>query len=128
MHFQFLLGDEIAVADAQLPKAQQVDWTAIDPLALVMYCYEGERVIGRMGCISIKVLEGTFVQPDAPPTTAFRMMKQMCAMLNYLGDSSALAMVSDNTPQIGQYLKRVNFERFPVTLYSKSLAEKSEAA
>lgn len=125
LEFQFLVGPELAAAEAQLPVEQRVVWPAD---TMVAYAIDSGRIIGRMGCMSVKILEGTWVAPDAPPTTAYRLMKQMEAVLSYLGNTHALAMVYDEHPQIADYLKRVDFERVPVQFYSKELVKKEEAA
>jgi hypothetical protein len=128
MEFTFLIKpEEIALVEARLPPEQQVSW----PLdSLVMYAVDGDKIIGRMGVMSIKILEGTWVAPGAPPSTAFRLMTQMLGILPQLGNTHALALAYDETPKIGEYLTRLKFERFPVTLYSKELdcAKREEAA
>jgi len=125
VQFKFLYGPEIESAEQQLPPEQRVSW----PLdSLIMYCYDDDRVIGRMGLMSIKIVEGTYVVPNAPPTTAFRMMKQMEAMIAYLGNTHVMALVYDGTPQIADYLERVNFKREPLSVYSKEVAKAKEKA
>lgn len=122
MEFKFLFGPEITVAEQALPVEQRVQW----PLdSIVAYCFDGEKIIGRMGIMSIKLIEGTWVAPDAAPTTAFRMMKQMEAVLQHLGNTHAMALVYDEQPKVAEYLTRVGFERFPVTVFSKMLEEES---
>lgn len=125
IEFQFLIGPETVAAEAQMPVEQRVPW----PLdSVIMYAFDGDKLVGRMGLMSIKMIEGTWAAPDASPTLAYRMMKQMDAMQIYLGSTSSFAMVHDIQPEIAGYLERVGFQRFPVTLYQKMLEMKKEEA
>lgn len=123
MEFKFVLGIESAETESQLPKEQQVRW----PLdSLVMYCLEDGKIIGRVAAMSLKIFEGTWVDPNAPPTTAYRMIKQMeTAYAAFLGDSVG-AFVADEQPEIGDYLTRIGYEKLPVTFYTKDLTVKKE--
>jgi len=125
MEFRFLIGPEVVEAEQQLPAEQRVAWP-FD--SIVGYAYEGDRIIGRMGIMSVKLIEGSWVSPDAPPTIAYRMMKQVLVMLQSLGDTHSLALAYDGQPEVAGYLERVGFERFPVTMYNKVLVEKEKAA
>ena len=125
MEFRFLVGPEVEDAEEHIPEGQRVKWP-ID--SIVMYCYDDGKIIGRIGAMSIKIIEGTWAASDAPPTTAFRMMKQMEAMLAFLGNTHALALVSTEMPQIANYLQRVGFVQLPVEMYSHEFAAKEKAA
>lgn len=119
MIFKFVVGPETLEFEAQLPVAQRVPW----PLdSMVMYALDEERVVGRMGVMSIKFIEGTWAD-ITHPTLGFRMMKQMEVVLAHMGNTHAMALVYDDQPRIADYLKHTNFERFPVTVYSKKLLE-----
>ncbi len=124
LEFKFLVGPELVDAEAQLPENQRVAWP-ID--SIIMFAYEDGKVVGRMGLMSIKIIEGTYVAPGHT-TLAYRMMKQMEAFLAYLGNTHAMAIVYDGMPQVADYLQRVDFTREPLTLYSKEVAKKAEAA
>ncbi len=125
LEFKFLYGPEVVAAEQFMPEAQRVNWP-FD--SLVMYTFDDDVLVGRMGLMSFKVIEGTWAAPDSPPTTAYRMMKQMSALQEYLGDTAANAFVLDEQPEIAAYLERVGFERVPVTLYTRSLIKKDVAA
>lgn len=124
MDFKFLIGPELEAAEQQMPLGQRVNW----PLdTMVLYVFENERVVGRMGVMSIKIIEGTWVEPGQS-TLAFRMMKQMEEFLKSVNNTHASAFVYDEQPQIAEYLKRVGFERFPVTMFIKDLYREENAA
>ena len=123
MEFKFLVGPEVVEAEKQLPKEQQFQWP-FD--SIVCYCTEGGKIIGRVAAMSIKILEGTWVAPDAPPTTAYRMLMQMEAMYAaYLGTTVG-AFVSNTQPEIGDYLRRVGYQKEDVEFYTKPLAKAEE--
>lgn len=124
LEFKFLLGPEVVEAEKRLPENQRVTWP-ID--SLVMYAVDDERIVGRMGILSLKLIEGTWAD-EAHPMLGFRMMRQMEAMLQFIGDTHAMAMVYDETPRIGDYLRHAGFERFPITMFCKELVKKEEAA
>ena len=123
LEFKFLIGPEVAEAELQIPAEQRVPWP-ID--SIIMYAMEDGKIVGRMGVMSIKFIEGTWVDESKRSTSlAFRMMKQMEAVLREsLGSTHAMALVYDEQPEVGDYLARVGFERFPVIVYSKELVEK----
>jgi hypothetical protein len=126
MEFKFLAGPEVLEAEKQIPDDQKVNWP-VD--SIVMYCFEGDTVIGRMGIMSFKIVEGTWADPSKQGTTlAFRMMKQMEAMVAYLGEPAINAFSADSQAEVGEYLERYGFERLPITLYTKALVKKKEAA
>ena len=125
MEFRFLAGPEILEAEKQIPDDQKVNWP-VD--SIVMYCFEDNKVIGRMGLMSFKIVEGTWAHPDKKGTSvAYRMMRQMEAMVAYLGEPAINAFSADDQP-VSDYLERYGFERLPITLYTKSLVEKGKAA
>ena len=124
MEFRFLVGPEVAEAEQQLPVEQRVQWP-VD--SLVMYCFEGEKVIGRMGVMSLKFIEGSWIRPGTELNLP-QLLAQMEAMLKYIGETHAAALVYDEQPAIGRYIKRSGYTPFPVTMYTKELAKKEEAA
>lgn len=126
MEFRFVLGIEAGEMEAQLPVEQRANWP-VD--TLISYAIEDGKVIGRMAIMSLQVVEGTWVDPEKRSTSlAYRMMKQLEAVQKQaLGRTHSLALVYDEQPEVGEYLQRVGFKRFPVTLYEKSLVEEDPA-
>ncbi len=126
MEFRFLIGSEIVEAEKQLPVEQRAHWP-VD--SMVMYCYEDDRIVGRMGVMSLKIIEGTWIAPDKRSTTLpLRVLRQFEAMYAaYLGENLN-AFASEEQPEIADYLSRVGFERVPVNLFTKTLVQKKEAA
>jgi N-acetylglutamate synthase-like GNAT family acetyltransferase len=119
MEFRFLAGPEILEAEKQIPNDQKVNWP-VD--SIVMYTYEGEQIVGRMGLMSIKFIEGTYIAPDnRNGRLLLQMMTQMEGVIKYLGNTHAMALSYDEQPQVSDYLKRLGFERFPVTMFDKEL-------
>lgn len=117
IEFKFLVGPETTSAEQQLPVGQQVTWP-FD--SIVLYAFENDRVIGRIGVMAIRVIEGTWAEPGHT-TLAPRLMKQLEAFLKSLGSTHAAALVYDEQPQVAEYLKRIDFKRFPVTMFIKDL-------
>lgn len=119
LEFRFLLGPEVEEAEKLIPEGQHVAW----PLdSIVMYAYEGETIVGRMGLMSIKFIEGTYIAPtNRGGTLLVKMMNQMQAIIKHLDNTHAMALSYDEQPQVADYLKRLGFDRFPVTVFSKEL-------
>src|SRR5258705_12024812 len=97
MEFKFLVGPEIAEAEQKLPVEQRVTWP-VD--SMVMYCFEGDAIIGRMGVMSIKFIEGTWVAPEASGRLLFQLERQLEAMLQYIGSTHAIALAYDEQPKV----------------------------
>lgn len=124
--FKFLMGPETAEPESQIPLEQRIPW----PLdSLVMYVYEDGRLVGRMGLMSIKIMEGTWAVEDKRGSRLlFQMLRQFEEMVKTLGTTSLVTQAADSQPEIEGYLKRLDFERLPTTLMIKDLNKKEEAA
>lgn len=124
IEFTIVVGAETPQYEAQLPAGQQVPWP-VD--SVVIYALDDDKVVGRMGSMAIKFIEGTWADPSHP-TLGFRMMKKMEFALTQLGNTHAMALVYDETPRVADYLEHAGFSRFPVTVYCKEITKKEEAA
>lgn len=126
MEFKILIGPEVVAMERLMPVGQQVQW----PIeTAVVYAIEGDSPVGRMALMSLKVLEGSWVSDEKRGSTiAYRMMKMMEEFAARIGDTHLLALVYDEQPAVAEYLRRVNFERFPVTMMSKELVRKENVA
>lgn len=121
--FRFLIGPEIIEAEQSIPDDQKISW----PLdSIVLFAYEDGKVVGRIGIMAIKIVEGTYADPSKRGgRLPLELMKRMEAMQAYLGEPNINAPVYDEQAEVADYLTRVGFERVPLTLYTKLLLKET---
>ena len=96
----------------------------VPPETLVLGAVEDGRVVGRIMLLQMLHLEGTWVAEDKRGSTlAPRLVKAAEELLVRCGSTHAIAYTPESNPQIGQYLERFGYSRFPVTTWQKSLKE-----
>jgi hypothetical protein len=126
LEFKFLVGPEAVEADKQLPAGQRVQWP-VD--SLVAYAVEDGKIVGRIGAVAIKVVEGTWCAPEKRGTTLpMRLMRQFEAMYSTFLGTAIGAFAPDAKPEISKYLERIGYEKLPVTFYTKTIVEQEKAA
>lgn len=114
IEFTLLTGPELRAMDPQ-----GVPWPS-DTFGII--ATEDGQIIGRSAILNLPVIEGTMVVPDKQGgTLAFRLIQRIEELYRALGKTHAIAMVYDEQPEIGEYLKRIGFEQMPVTLFTKDL-------
>lgn len=126
LELKFLFGPEVLEAEQQMPVEQRVAWPAD---SIILYAYKDNKIIGRVGLMSIKFIEGTWAADEMRGTgLPVRMLRQMEKLILSLGNSHVFSMAADVQPEIKDYLERLDFERVPVTLLAKDLTAKEKAA
>jgi GNAT superfamily N-acetyltransferase len=92
--------------------------------SVVLYAFEGERIVGRTSIIHLPHIEGTWVAEDKRGTTlAFRLVKKIEEIIRDDGKGFAFAYAWDQQPEVSDYLQRVGYQRFPVTVFFKQVEE-----
>ena len=84
------------------------------------------KVIGRIVLMSLVHLEGTHVaEPFRGTPVALKLVAEAERTLRSNGLTSVIAYTPETDPTIGQYMKRVGYERLPVEVWQKFLPQET---
>ena len=112
-------------ADAQAIDPEGIKWPETKPSAVVVvFAYEGDRIVGRSAILPVDVIEGTMVAEDKRGTSlAFRLLRRVEELYLQAGRTHAIAFAHDDQPEVAEYLERIGYAKSPLTVYSKQLVE-----
>lgn len=112
-------------ADARAVDPEGIKWP--DPVVsapVVIFAYEGDRIVGRSAILPVDCIEGTMVVDDKRGTSlAFRLLRRIEELYRAHGRTHAIAFAHDDQPEVAGYLERIGYEKSPLTVYSKQLVE-----
>jgi len=112
-------------ADAREADPDGIKWP--DPVVsapIVVFAYEGDRVVGRSAILPVDCVEGTMIVEDKRGTSlAFRLLRRIEELYRANGRTHAIAFAHDDQPEVAEYLERVGYRKSPLTVYSKQLVE-----
>lgn len=116
---------EKAGEDARNIDPEGIQWPSAQMSApIVVFAFEGDRIVGRSAILPVDVIEGTMVVEDKRGTSlAFRLLRRVEELYLQAGRTHAIAFAHNDQPEVGEYLERVGYERSPLTVYSKQLVE-----
>lgn len=116
---------EKAGAEARALDPDGIQWPNAQMSApIVVFAYEGDRIVGRSAILPVDIIEGTMVAEDKRGTSlAFRLLRRVEELYLQAGRTHAIAFAHDDQPEVGEYLERVGYEKSPLTVYSKQLVK-----
>jgi hypothetical protein len=123
IEFETMMGEEANKVD---PEGFKWPWDT-----LVLWAKENGEIVGRTTAMNLTVVEGTWcAEKYRGGTLAYRLLRQLEEIMAAppISKTASLAMIADAQLELGDYMRRVGYERVPVTFYVKSLVKKSEAA
>jgi hypothetical protein len=97
------------------------------PDSTVLYARENGEIVGRTAIIELPHVEGTWVaESKRGSSLALRLIRKLEEEVAALGRSHLFAFAFDSQPEVSEYLERVGYTRFPVTVWAKSLGLPTE--
>lgn len=106
------------------------EWSAPDGIVmpagsiLIGVKDEDGRVVARSGIVSIPHIEGTWVAPEKRKTNlAFRMIRTLEHVARRTGKTHIFAFALDEQPEVGDYLRRLGYEKHPISVWTKKVSE-----
>lgn len=111
--------------DARAADPDGIQWpNPVMSAPIVVFAYEGDRVVGRSAILPVDCIEGTMVAEDKKGTSlAFRLLRRIEELYRANGRTHAIAFAHDDQPEVAEYLERVGYVKSPLTVYSKQLVE-----
>src|SRR6266404_3929097 len=90
--------------------------------SLVIYAFEGEEVVGRTAVIDLPHIEGTWVTESKRGTMlANRLIHCIESEIKSYNRTHVFAFAKNDQPEVSQYLERVGYKPFPVSVWMKEL-------
>ena len=106
----------------------------VDPLGtkwpdgtLVLYAVEQGEIVGRQAYLLLPHLEGSWVREDKRSSTiGYRLVKKMEEAVKESGYPVVFAYALDASPEVGEYLERMEYEKLPLSIYMKNVEHEQE--
>lgn len=115
IEYKLITGIELNLVDI----SGKNDWPW-DTFAVV--AVEDGKVVGQSAILNLPCIEGTtVVEEKRGGSLAFRLIQKVEELYKSLDKPSAVAMVSETTPEVATYMERIGYKRVPVTVYVKEL-------
>jgi hypothetical protein len=105
-------------------KAKEVDPDGIEwpDTAVVIYAFEGDEVVGRIGVMDISHLEGMWLaEHKRSGTLGVRLMSAAEDLLRSIGRTHAMAFAHNSSPEVAGYLERLGYSELPVSTFTKEI-------
>jgi len=85
---------------------------------------EEGQILARSGIVNLPHIEGTWVTPlRRKSSLGFKMIRTLEHVARRLGKTHIFAFAHDTQPEVSDYLKRLGYEKQPLTVWVKKVGE-----